>query len=632
MSEYKRTLIGKVKGDKGDTGEQGPQGEQGIQGEIGPQGPKGDKGEKGDTGAQGPQGEVGPQGERGNIFHFGTKLVVTSNQPQQLGLSEKTLVGDLYINTDTGNLYECTDVNGEYTDDEVIRITTWFYVGSLIGKTGADGIRGSKIFYGTELIDAVAGVVNPLVESSPYEEKMLNDMYINAEKGYVYKCVEIIKRDDSQQATGWEYVGCVKGEPGNDGTVGPKGDAGADGIRGSRWTVGTAITGTSTTAAVFSGTGITDALVDDMYLNSSTGNVYKCAVAGNASTAKWVYAGCIQGPEGTSIDTSIYGTDHISIGRLKNTDVARYSFAMGGNVTASASYSHAIGNVTTASGGSSHAEGFGSVASGSYSHAEGHSTKASGERSHAEGFSTTSLKNQHAQGHYNDTSVALDNTLTGASSTGTAFVIGNGTSSTKSNAFRVLGNGVTYAKGAYNSTGADYAEYIEWADGNSDEEDRRGYFVTYDETKTNMMRIANSGDDVIGIVSGNPCIIGNSDESWRGKFIFDEFGCHVYEDIEEELEYIDENGDIQTKKETVNTFKVNPDYDESSKYIQRSDRKEWATVGFIGVLSVRDDGTCIPGSYCKVADGGIATAAERGIESYRVLERVTNNIVKVHFK
>ena len=88
------------------------------------------------------------------------------------------------------------------------------------------------------------------------------------------------------------------GAQGPQGATGPTGPQGATGTRGSRWYQGTAITGTSTTATVFSGTGITDALVNDNYLNTATGNTYRCTVAGNASTAKWVYTGNIKGPKG----------------------------------------------------------------------------------------------------------------------------------------------------------------------------------------------------------------------------------------------------------------------------------------------------------------------------------------------
>lgn len=54
---------------------------------------------------------------------------------------------------------------------------------------------------------------------------------------------------------------------------------------------GTAITGTSTTATAFSNSGIAAAKAGDWYINTSNGNVYQCTVAGNASTAKWVYKG-----------------------------------------------------------------------------------------------------------------------------------------------------------------------------------------------------------------------------------------------------------------------------------------------------------------------------------------------------
>lgn len=82
------------------------------------------------------------------------------------------------------------------------------------------------------------------------------------------------------------------------GSKGSAGATGAAGQRGSRWSHGTAVTGSSTTGAVFSGTGITDALVNDCYLNTSTGNVYRCTASGNASTAKWAYTGSIKGATG----------------------------------------------------------------------------------------------------------------------------------------------------------------------------------------------------------------------------------------------------------------------------------------------------------------------------------------------
>lgn len=91
-----------------------------------------------------------------------------------------------------------------------------------------------------------------------------------------------------------------QGKQGPQGATGPTGPKGATGSRGSRWTQGTTITGTSTTETVFSGSGITDALVNDNYLNTSTGNTYRCTTGGAASVAKWVYTGNLKGPQGAT--------------------------------------------------------------------------------------------------------------------------------------------------------------------------------------------------------------------------------------------------------------------------------------------------------------------------------------------
>ena len=83
---------------------------------------------------------------------------------------------------------------------------------------------------------------------------------------------------------------------------------GATGTAGGIWYTGTKITGTSTTATVFSGSGISSAKVGDMYLNTSTMNTYRCTVAGAASAAKWVYTGNIKGTQGNQGDTGLAGS------------------------------------------------------------------------------------------------------------------------------------------------------------------------------------------------------------------------------------------------------------------------------------------------------------------------------------
>jgi len=292
------------------------------------------------------------------------------------------------------------------------------------------------------------------------------------------------------------------------------------------------------------------------------------------------------------------------------------SHAEGYRTSASANYSHAEGQSTTASGIGAHAEGYSTKAAGQYSHAEGYSATASGYGSHAEGYGTTALTYQHAAGHYNDTSLATAASSSGT--TGTLFVLGNGTSSSAvNNAMRVTGEGAVIAKAAYQSTGADYAEWQEWSDGNPNDEDRRGYFVVFEGDK---IRKATSADrDVVGVVSANPCVIGNNDDGWRGKFLMDEFGDYIYEEVEVEREEIDpETGETITVKELTTTYKVNPDYDPDMEYVHRKDRKEWDCIGFMGMLMTRSDGTCEVNKRCKPNDNGEATLSDDG-NGYLVL-------------
>lgn len=102
----------------------------------------------------------------------------------------------------------------------------------------------------------------------------------------------------------------VTGETGPQGPQGPQGVTGETGQRGTKWFSGTGITGISTTATVFSGSGVTEAVVDDRYQNTSTGNVYRCTVGGAASVAKWVYDSNIKGPTGdvASCDSTLSDT------------------------------------------------------------------------------------------------------------------------------------------------------------------------------------------------------------------------------------------------------------------------------------------------------------------------------------
>lgn len=314
------------------------------------------------------------------------------------------------------------------------------------------------------------------------------------------------------------------------------------------------------------------------------------------------------------------------------------SHAEGANTTASGSNSHAEGGSTTASNYCCHAEGFYTTASGYESHAEGCETTASGYDSHAEGSYTTATNHSsHAGGHYN---ASMTDGGSSNNTTGTAFAIGNGTSKTaKSNAFSVQFDGTVKAKSTITaSTTADYAEFFEWLDGNPDDEDRVGYFVTLDGDK---IRIATAADDyILGVVSGEPFVLGNGDcDTWNGMFLRDEFRRTIFEPAPKMVEILDSEGNPTGEYEEVEGEfegtrpKLNPEYDHTQKYISRFERKEWAPVGMLGVLAVRHDGTAVVNGYVTVNADGIATACEKGAENaYRVIKSNTDYVVEIIFR
>lgn len=377
----------------------------------------------------------------------------------------------------------------------------------------------------------------------------------------------------------------------------------------------------------------------------------------------------------------IYQTNSISLGRLEGSTVGTNSIAFGVGVVASGKYSQATGSSTQASGNYSHAEGERSIASGIKSHAEGENTQASGDCSHAEGYFTKAIgKGAHAEGSgfYNDYGYADFNTangngahaeghlctangqgshaegykataaeysfahgtkLTGHANSSTPVILdnvlnipqqcfgfGNNMKINKTglcafgynletisrpedpgidlreqyepivsmavgsgyyipwNALFSLGDQentedtilASYpsywidTNGTSHSGSADYAEkfYPWWDDNNL--EDRFGYFVT---VKNQKLYKANENDYIIGITSKKPILIGN---------------------------------------DTV---------------------ENCTPVGMLGQLIVYDDGTCKVNEFCKCGENGIATyASEYGLQTYYVIERVSENEIKVILK
>lgn len=116
----------------------------------------------------------------------------------------------------------------------------------------------------------------------------------------------------------------------------------------------------------------------------------------------------------------------------------------GEGALASGAYSHAEGSCTVASGTNSHAEGNGTIAARASSHAEGRKTQASGNYSHAEGYYTIAAgERQHVQGQYN-----IEDTENIYS-----HIVGNGSSTTRSNAHTLDWSGNAWYAGNISAQG-----------------------------------------------------------------------------------------------------------------------------------------------------------------------------------
>ena len=330
-------------------------------------------------------------------------------------------------------------------------------------------------------------------------------------------------------------------------------------------------------------------------------------------------------------------------GTYSNAATGNYSHAEGVSTTANGNYSHAEGYRTQANGVYSHAEGNNTIAKSQNSHAEGYQTSANGAHSHAEGGNTKALGGySHAQNCYTITSAFYEttmgyfnktNSVATYKTTNIALSIGNGKSeSSRGNAFEVLFNGSVKGDMSYSTPAADYAEMFEWEDGNPDNEDRVGYFVVLHSGK---IQKATSNDKlIIGIVSSTPGVIGNNPMRWNNKYANDEWGRPVYEEVDVPYTEMVEQEDGTTKEKTFYHKEVhrkfNPEWRGEETYIDRTERKEWAAVGLLGKILVRQDGTLIQGKFCKANNNGKATISND--DGYYVIKVINDSQALVLIK
>ena len=164
--------------------------------------------------------------------------------------------------------------------DGTTKDTTKRVIG-VYGNTGNPGVAGKGISAVTNYYLATASSSGVTTTTSGWTTTVQN---VTSSKKYLWNYEKLTYTDSSTYSTD----PCIIGAYGDTGT------------RGATWYAGTAISGgSSVSAKVFDNSGITSAIVGDVYLNTSTQDTYKCVKAGNAATAQWTYLSNIKGATGS---------------------------------------------------------------------------------------------------------------------------------------------------------------------------------------------------------------------------------------------------------------------------------------------------------------------------------------------
>lgn len=240
----------------------------------------------------------------GSQWYTGTAMSGTSTTTGYYSYSSCPLVkvGDIYLNTSYGYVYQCTTAGSGTA-------AKWTYKGNIRGK----GISSTAITYqsGTSGTSAPTGTWSTSVPSV-------------SQGNYLWTRV-VITYTDGTTSTSYSVA-----RQGADGTNGADGD---DGQRGSKWFTGIAMSGTSTTTGAYTWNDSEQKYVGDIYLNTSYGYVYKCTTAGSGTTAKWTYQGCIKGANGQ--DAANYINTYPTSGSFKavytNGGTSFYNTSFGGD-------------------------------------------------------------------------------------------------------------------------------------------------------------------------------------------------------------------------------------------------------------------------------------------------------------
>lgn len=195
-----------------------------------------------------PKGDTGATGQRGSKWFTGTAGSGTTTC--NITLTEKTFLGDMYLDTDSSTVFTCTTAANANAQ------STWTYKGSIKGGTGTSGAAGTSWIVGTAL-SVTSGTGLTPTANIPVAAKV-GDLYLNSSSGTFYTCTTAGAANTNSSR--WSYSGSIKGSNGSNASVSLDADQDADyGLLSTSLTSGSALT---------SATRSTNAKI-----NPSTGNI-----------------------------------------------------------------------------------------------------------------------------------------------------------------------------------------------------------------------------------------------------------------------------------------------------------------------------------------------------------------------
>lgn len=189
-----------------------------------------------------------------------------------------------------------------------------------------------------------------------------------------------------------------------------------------------------------------------------------------------------------------------------------------------------------------------------------------------------------------------------------------------------------------------YSEMFEWAEQLPIKNvNPLGKFVQFSEQYPGRIIRAKNIKNIVGITTINTGSKVSNPNYWPYRYLLNEFGdLYLKEDTiacsKKEYDSTNEFSYMSTYPKQVHLPIVNSNYDESKKYLERTNRLEWSTVTILGKVIVEDDGNCEQGKYCTLYNGndetkyGIAQPAKEDDQlKIYVLERLSNHTILVYF-